>query len=376
MAYRVLLVEGNRLMLEQLAQAIQGAAGFQLVARYQLPSDALGQGTLFKPNLILLDIDAQNMVSMLGDFRRVYPDAAIVCMSEQWQAEGASRMVQAGARGLIIKPFTAEELQESIDTFAKSGMEGVSQVMTFFSPKGKSGKTTLIANLALALARKTEEQVGIIDADLQFGDLTLFFNLHPQATIVEAVHDIDDIAPVTLNNRYFTPVAKNVHVLCGTRSPNLIDRVSIRRFEDLVRMSRSLYRYLLIDVPPGFNPTSIAAAELADTTYVVSMVNGGYEVEHMRRALDIFRDWDDYESSVRPIFTRVTTCDASSLSHLEHDLGNSVDAIIPNAYQIVSAAADNGNMAMDIEPDSELAISVNRLAKNIIGRHRIRWNRS
>lgn len=248
--------------------------------------------------------------------------------------------------------------------------------MTFFSPKGKSGKTTLIANLALALARKTEEQVGIIDADLQFGDLTLFFNLHPQATIVEAVHDIDDIAPVTLNNRYFTPVAKNVHVLCGTRSPNLIDRVSIRRFEDLVRMSRSLYRYLLIDVPPGFNPTSIAAAELADTTYVVSMVNGGYEVEHMRRALDIFRDWDDYESSVRPIFTRVTTCDASSLSHLEHDLGNSVDAIIPNAYQIVSAAADNGNMAMDIEPDSELAISVNRLAKNIIGRHRIRWNRS
>ena len=277
---------------------------------------------------------------------------------------------------MILKPFTAEELQESIDTFAKSGMEGVSQVMTFYSPKGKSGKTTLIANLALALARKTEEQVGIIDADLQFGDLTLFFNLHPQATIVEAVHDIDDIAPVTLNNRYFTPVAKNVHVLCGTRSPNLIDRVSIRRFEDLVRMSRSLYRYLLIDVPPGFNPTSIAAAELADTTYVVSMVNGGYEVEHMRRALDIFRDWDDYESSVRPIFTRVTTCDASSLSHLEHDLGNSVDAIIPNAYQIVSAAADNGNMAMDIEPDSELAISVNRLAKNIIGRHRIRWNRS
>ena len=56
MEYNVMLVEGNRLMLEQLANIIRNTEGFHLVARYQDPMDALGQGAVFKPNLILLDV--------------------------------------------------------------------------------------------------------------------------------------------------------------------------------------------------------------------------------------------------------------------------------------------------------------------------------
>ena len=123
MAYRVMLIENDRLLLEQLAQAVQSAEGFQLVARYQSASDALGQGKLFKPNIILLNIDNQDGATLIEKFIQVYPEAAILCMSEHSQAEGVSSMVQAGAKGFIIKPFNAEELKESVETFAKSGME-------------------------------------------------------------------------------------------------------------------------------------------------------------------------------------------------------------------------------------------------------------
>lgn len=376
MAYRVLLVERNRLMIEQLAQVIaQAGDNFQLVARYQAPSDALGQGVLFKPNLILLDIDGQNGVSLITEFCKVYPEASILCLSERWQADGVSQLVQAGAKGYLVKPFTAEELQAAVKAFAKSGMEVSSKVMTFFSPKGKSGKTSLIANLAMTLGRRTQEQVGVIDADLQFGDMAVFFSLKPQATIVEAAHDISFLSPVTLNN-YFVPVSEYVHVLCGTAEPNLIDKVGIEELESIIRMARSLYRYILIDVPPGFNPTSIAASELSDMVYVVTMLNGGYELQHTRRALEIFKDWQDYEERVRTVFTRVTPCDMQEKQRLAQELGEPVAAIIPNAYQVVSEAADNGSMAMDLEPDSELARSINRLAEHIIGRHRIRWDQS
>lgn len=37
----------------------------------------------------------------------------------------------------------------------------------------------------------------------------------------------------------------------------------------------------------------------------MAMYNGGYEVVHMRRALDIFRAWDDYEKRVELLFTRL-----------------------------------------------------------------------
>jgi len=171
------------------------------------------------------------------------------------------------------------------------------------------------------------------------------------------------------------PVNQYVHVLCGTTAPNLIDRVSIEGLENVVRMARNLFRYVLIDVPPGFNPTSIAAAELADTTYVVTMLNGGYEIQHTRRALEIFRDWPDYSSRVKPVFTRVPHCDIATQQRLEQQLGEPVEAIVPNAYQVVSAAANNGSMAVDIEPDSELSQSVGRMVEKIVGHHHIRWDK-
>ena len=142
-------------------------------------------------------------------------------------------------------------------------------------------------------------------------------------------------------------------------------------------MSRSLFRYLLIDVPPGFNPTSIAAAEKSNTTFLVSMINDAYEIDHMKRALEIFKDWEDYQERVKAIFTRVEPCNSQSQQELARQLGYPVTAIIPNEYGIVSDAADNGKMATDIRPDSPLAQSVDRLADEIMGRgHRIRWSAS
>jgi pilus assembly protein CpaE len=173
------------------------------------------------------------------------------------------------------------------------------------------------------------------------------------------------------------PVNKYVSVLCGTTTPNLIDKVSISRFESIISMSRSLFRYLLIDVPAGFNPTSIAAAEQSSTTFLVSMINDAYEIEHTKQALEIFKDWEDYEDRAKVIFTRVEPYNVQSKQELTRKLGYPVTAIIPNEYAIVSDAADNGKMATDIRPDSPLAQCVDKMAEEIIGRkHRIRWEAS
>ena len=364
MEYNVLLYERELIMGGQLEETINNTAGFHVVRRFQTATDAIGQGGMFQPNLILFDTTGKNAITLLEKFHEAFPRLPILCTGDQWRADTASRFLQAGGSGYIVKPFTTEELKEAVENFAKNGSGRDSSVYTFFSPKGKSGKTTLIANLALALARRTREQVGIIDADLQFGDMAVFFNLQPATTIVEAVRDSEFLQPVAPSS-YFMPVTENVRVLCGTRTPNLIDRVAIDGFERILAMSRELFRYVLIDVPQAFNPTSIAAAEASDATFLCAMKNDGYEVYHMMRALEIFKDWPDYQERVKPIFTRVTPCNAASREKLSDDLGFPVAAVIPNAYDIVSTAADNGRMAVDIEPSSALTQAVNKLADQL-----------
>ena len=154
MEHRVMLVERNRLMLEKLSNVIRHTEGMELVVRYQDISDALGQGIVFHADLILLDVEGVNALETLGSFKKAYPTTAIVCLGERWEAEAAARLTQNGALGYLIKPFSSDELTSALDTFSKSAIEGTSQTIAFFSPKGKSGKTTLIANLAVALARE------------------------------------------------------------------------------------------------------------------------------------------------------------------------------------------------------------------------------
>ena len=373
MEYRVILIESNRLMLERLSSVIRNTKDFELVSRYQQAGDALGQGLVFKPNLILLDIDEDDNISLLEDFTKTFSDADVICLSAKWAPSDSESIARAGAKGFLIKPFTSEELIEALRTFNKSGLSFGSDVISFFSPKGKSGKTTLIANLGMALAQKTGQQVGVIDADLQFGDMSVFFNLTPKTTIVEAVRDINFLSPVTLNS-YFLPIAENLRVLCGTRRPEYAEMVDIKSFTEVIDMARSMYRYVLIDLPSGFVPISIATAEASDITYLAAMINGVFEIQHMKRALEIFKAWPDYEQRVRTLFTRVEPCDSNEQEKLSQLLEYPVTNIIPNEYMLASSSANNGQMAILEQPDSRLAKMVNQMADSIIGsKSHVRW---
>lgn len=374
MDYRVLLIENSRIMLERLKNIIQGTKEFSLAASYRTPEEALGQGGVFKPNLILLDVEKEENIASIPAFRDAFPGVSLICLCNRWNAEYASRLVKAGAQGYLIKPFSGKELVTAVTTFGKSGMGIASKSIAFFSPKGKSGKTTLIANLAMSLAQKSGESVGIIDADSQFGDMAVFFNLNSKSTIVEAVRDIKFLSPITLNS-YFQPVNDSVRVLCGTKRPEFAELIDTKGFTEMLKMAQSLFRYVLVDLPPAFNPLSIAACEATDETYMVAMVSGGFEIQHMQQAIEIFKDWADYQERLKVIFTRVEPCDSAAQAELEEELEYPVAAILPNEYLLVSTAANDGRMALDIKPDSALTHKINRLADKIIGRSHIRWDK-
>ena len=102
-------------MLERLSSVVRNTKDFELVARYQQSGDALGQGAMFKPNMILLDIDESDAdASLIEEFTTTFKGASIICMSTKWASSASEAIAVAGARGFLIKPFTSEELQEAV----------------------------------------------------------------------------------------------------------------------------------------------------------------------------------------------------------------------------------------------------------------------
>src|SRR5512144_2545727 len=122
-----------------------------------------------RPNVILMDINMPDMdgITATEIISNTVPESPIIMMSVQGEQDYLRRSMLAGAREFLVKPFSADELINSIRHVhelekvrraryapaapaAGAGTPGVMQpagetgkIITFFSPKGGVGRTTI-----------------------------------------------------------------------------------------------------------------------------------------------------------------------------------------------------------------------------------------
>lgn len=368
MRYRVILVEHDLAMLSELAGTIRTDPSFELAATYQDPEAAVGQSSVFHPNLFLVDVDIPRGLETLSTLIRLYPEAEVLGIMERWNGDLADEVLRAGALGSLLKPFQMEEVTEALSLYKRRGQRLPARTLAFFSPKGRSGQSTVASILAIELARRSNESVALIDADLQFGDLAMFFDVAPPHNVVEASHDIRLLTPESLEP-YFYPLGENVWILCGAARPEHAELVEAEQLINVVRMAGSLFRYVLLDLPAGFNPISIALTEFADTNILMTMLNSGQEVHHMKRSMRMFRSWESYGKKIYSLFSRVQPCTDGQKQKIEEEFGRPVTGILPNAYQITSITS-GGRLMKDLPEDMPLVRSLGNLAADFVAGRR------
>lgn len=367
MRYRTILVEREQGMLSRLAGNLKEDNTFELNATFYDVGAALGQSSVFRPNLFLIDVDDHKSAESIAGFRRLFPEAEILGLMSDWRPSTAEQVLRMGGRGCILKPFRTKEVKEALALYKRRGQALPTRTLAFFSPKGHSGRTTLASVMALELARKSGEAVAIIDADLQFGDVAMFFDVVPTQSVVEASHDIRLLTPVTLEP-YFHPVGKGVWIMAGPVRPEHAELVEADRLIDVVRMAGSLFRYVLIDLPAGFNPISLALAEFADTDFLMAMVGSGQEVRHMKRSMKMFQMWDSYGKKIYTLFNRVNPCTGIQQKKLEEEFGRPVTKILPEEQRI-AVVTGSGRLVKDLPESTPFVQDISKLAGDIaVGR--------
>ena len=364
MNYRTIIVDSNRRQSEALGLALRNSKDFEVLASYTSPESALGQSTVYNPSLFLIDADHPEFMEMLPAFVDLFPQADVLAMISAWNLDIAYEVQKTGAVGTVLKGYRPEEIQETINLGKKRGQPDPARTICFFSPKGRAGRTTLAALLALNIVEKTHESVALVDADLQFGDLPIFFDIEPQHTIVDAVHDIKLLTPITFAG-YFHEIKKNLYMLSSPDRPEYAELIDAETLIEIIRMAGHCFRYLLIDLPTGFNPISLAVSNYCDTNFVVSMINTGLESEHMRRSLDMFRERKMQNKENYPIFTRVNPCTEEERFKLEMKIGYPLTSIFPNEYNLVSMA-NSGRIMKDLPRNSVLVQKIDELSNKII----------
>ena len=152
MNYRVIIIEQDESMLTRLSSVIKSATEFNLVASYRDIKSALGQAGMFRPNLFLVDLEQPQDLDLISRFTIIFPQANILGMLNKWDETIADCALEAGLQGCLIKPFEAKNVFEILALYEQRGAAKSARVMSFFSPKGRSGRTTLASIMAMEIA--------------------------------------------------------------------------------------------------------------------------------------------------------------------------------------------------------------------------------
>ena len=128
---------------------------------------------------------------------------------------------------------------------------GHTPVVVITSPHSGEGKTTMIGNLALALA-DTKRRVLLIDFDLRRSSLQHAFNLEGDYGLVDVVESSQPMWDIDLHSAIKPTLIPQLSVMIrGSEPRNLTSLIHSDRISQLLEQVRKQFDVVLIDTPPA-----------------------------------------------------------------------------------------------------------------------------
>ena len=227
-------------------------------------------------------------VSLPGCATLLLHDTVDLPLIEKAMQAGIRKVLSVNCERLVLvesikQCFTLERSKVQSNGF--SIVHGSSKVITVFGSKGGIGKSTIASNLAVSLER-IGKKVAVLDLDLQFGDINLFFDINPKDTIADLLQTKQEMNIDTLRS-YLSVHSSGVSVLCAPKSPEIAETIQGTFAEKIVNTIRPYFDYVILDTPPFFDDVSIMSIENADIILQVVTLDIS-ALRNTRISLDIF----------------------------------------------------------------------------------------
>ena len=333
----------------------------------------------YKPDIILMDINMPELdgIQATKKLNLKCPNSSVIIISVQGEKEYLKRAMLAGAKEFLIKPFSPEEVNQTIinvyelhkqrsnQVYAhqvlESGLVQSPKVITVFSGKGGVGKSLISINLAVAL-KKARKRVVVIDLDLMFGDVAALFNIKVKETIYHVVQEIDkldgeSILPFLSDSKY------GVKVLPAPIRPEHSEKITGKHIEKILRLLRESFDYIIVDTP-AFLTDSVLALDSSDLILLVNSLNIPV-LRHNKTVLEIMGSLNFPIEKVRLVINRADLKTGVKPKDIKVALGMEPYSVLSDE-SFVDISINRGEPLIELKPFIRWTKQINRLVKQII----------
>ena len=244
-----------------------------------------------------------------------------------------------------------------------AGDRARTRVITVFSPKGGTGKSTTATNVSAALAAGGSRTL-LVDFDLQFGDAAIMLGLEPRQTLRELVTAPGDLDGDKLAG-YVTEHASGIHVLPAPLRPEDAELVTDAHAARLLDAAAERYDAVVVDTAPYFHGPMLAALDRTEQLLLVCVPDVP-TLKNLRLALQTLELLSFPADRTRIVLNRASAEVGLRVSDVEAVLGRPVDFELPSDRAVV-AGVNRGVPAVLDSPDAPYSEALRGLVGAVTG---------
>jgi pilus assembly protein CpaE len=391
---RILIVDDIADTRENLAKLIGFEPDMEVAGTAGGGQEAVNLAKKERPNVILMDINMPDMdgITATEIISNTVPESPIIMMSVQGEQDYLRRSMLAGAREFLVKPFSADELINSIrhvhelEKVRRARYAPVQQaaapgapvaaaagpqpsrgkIISFFSPKGGVGRTTIATNLAVALHQSTEKPVVLVDGSLPFGDIAVILNMSPKAkTIADLIGSFEQ-ADADVVESILVQHSTGIKVLLAPPTPESTELITGAHIKHVLELLRERYAYIVVDTWPSFQEQVITMLDVADVILTL-MTLEITSLKNVRVFMEIAEKLGYGEEKVQLVANRNDSSGGIKASDVEASLGRKIPHAIVSDGRTLVLAVNRGVPFVISHRDSQVSKDIFALAGKVAG---------
>lgn len=388
---RVVVVDDIPETRDNLTKLVMFERDIEIVGVAGSGTEALDKARQLQPDIMLMDINMPDMDGIKATelINAELPNTAVIMMSVQGEQDYLRRSMLAGAREFLVKPFTGDELVESIrkvhrleaskrrnvqlvpvatgPTASAPGTPELGQIIVVFSPKGGVGRTTVATNLAVALKQTTQKKVALVDGSLAFGDVGVVLNLASNKTLDDLVTRINELDEELLRDVMATH-ASGIRVLLAPPEPEMAELVNGQHISKILSELRGLYDYVIVDTAPTFNEVGLSILDAADRILLVTTLEMP-AIRNTKVFLELVDKLGYTAEKVMLVINRGDSGFGIRSEVVEDTLRKKATVVIPSDGRAVTMAVNQGVPLVISARENRFSKELYNLAKTISTGH-------
>lgn len=325
------------------------------------------------PELIILVI-SEAWQDELNEFADIpgHNRPPILIIGSDDQREAMRMAMRMGAKDFLSGPVDEQELLDAIKIIDNerglSGSQHSPKITVVMNAKGGSGATMLACNIATIMSQHLKSRTALVDLDVQFGTLPLYFDMMPKHSILDALEIIGSLDPIGLHG--FMMSHPGGPRILGSKLEKVVlpDEVSADQLKLLLDMLQQDNDQIVVDVPRQIDHITTTLLERADRIIIVTQQT----LTHIRdtvRLLGILKE--ELLIPDERILLVVNRYDKSSVVTVD-DINKTIQSnsaiLIPNDYKNAMQSENIGMPLYEYARNSLITTTLIEFTEQLLGK--------